>query len=226
MELHDPYRASVPSAAPEGPVKPLDMSGVSFNSDGRVSSAATIAAGYTSSIIAARWLATLIDFAALALIIGVPLMTLGETVAKQATWLWTTLLVAYFPVMETRFGGSLGKLATGTRVVNIRGERPAWWQSIVRTALRLIEVNPFLFGAIPAGLVALMSSNRQRIGDMLARTYVLRRADIARIRTTGTAQVAGPVVSQAAMPVPPPLPPSPLPLPEDDNARWARPARD
>jgi hypothetical protein len=80
-------------------------------------------------------------------------------------------------------------------------------------------------GAIPAGLIALCSSNRQRLGDMLARTYVLRRADIGRIRKTGMARVAEPVWSQAnaSVPVPPPLPPPPPSVPGSDDARWARP---
>jgi uncharacterized RDD family membrane protein YckC len=222
MELHDPYRAPARSDTSPGPAMPVDMSGIAFGSDDTVSSAATIAAGYTSSIIAARWLATIIDSVLLLALLFIPAVALDKSVGEIVIWVSLALIAAYFPVMETRFGGSLGKLATGTRVVNIRGERPSWWQAIVRTLLRLIEVNPFLLGAIPAGLIALCSSNRQRLGDMLARTYVLRRADIGRIRKTGTARVAEPVWSQASVPapVPPPLPPA---VPGPDDARWARP---
>ncbi|MGH8037469.1 MAG: RDD family protein [Stenotrophomonas sp.] len=203
------------------------MSGIAFGSDDTVSSAATIAAGYTSSIIAARWLATIIDSALLLAVLFTPVVALDKAVGEVVIWLSLALIAAYFPVMETRYGGSLGKLATGTRVVNIRGERPSWWQAIVRTLLRLIEVNPLLFGAIPAGVVVLLSGTRQRLGDMLAGTYVLRRADIGRIRKTGTARVAEPVWSQATVavpvPVPPPLPPAPPAVPGSDDARWARP---
>ncbi|WP_421568499.1 RDD family protein [Stenotrophomonas sp. PD6] len=224
MELHDPYRAPARSATSPGPSMPVDMSGIAFGSDDTVSSAATIAAGYTSSIIAARWLATIIDSVLLLAVLFIPAVALDKSVGEIVIWVSLALIAAYFPVMETRFGGSLGKLATATRVVNIRGERPNWWQAIVRTLLRLIEVNPFLLGAIPAGLIALCSSNRQRLGDMLAGTYVLRRADIGRIRKTGTARVAEPVWSQASapVPVPPPLPPSPS-VPGSDDTRWARP---
>ncbi len=199
------------------------MSGISFTSDDRVSSAATIASGYTSSIIAARWLATIIDTAVVLALFFTPVVAMERSVAEKVIWVSLALIVAYFPVMETRFGGSLGKLATGTRVVNIRGEWPAWWQSIVRTLLRLIEVNPFLMGAIPAGIIALCSSHRQRLGDMLARTYVLRRVDIARIRRTGTARIAEPVWSPAPAAAPVPVPP-PLPLVSGaDDARWQGP---
>lgn len=84
--------------------------------------------------------------------------------------------------METQLGGSLGKLATGTRVVNLQGGWPSWWQSIIRTLMRLIEVNPMLIGGIPAGITALASRHHQRLGDMIARTYVLHRQDIDRVR--------------------------------------------
>lgn len=212
MELHDPYCAPAPPATSEGPTVPVDMSAVSFNSDDKVSSAATIAAGYTASIIASRWLATILDILALAVMVVVPMIALDGAFARVALWPCLALLVAYFPVMESCFGGTLGKLATGIRVVDIDGGRPAWWQSIVRTLLRLIEVNPFLFGGIPAGLVALLTPHRQRVGDLLARTYVLRSGDIGRIRPAGTVR-AEPVWNPGPASLPPPLPPLPPALP-------------
>ena len=222
MEPHDPYRAPARSVAQEGPTAPVDMSAVAFNSgDGKVASAATIAAGYTSSIIAARWLATIIDFIVLFLVAGAPLIFLEESIAQKVVWLSLAFLVAYFPVMETVWGGAVGKLATGTRVVNVRGERPAWWQSIIRTLLRLIEVNPFLVGGVPAGIVALMSGNRQRLADMLPGTYVRRRADTARTRRPDAPR-SEPVMRSAAAPATP----SPPPLPGADDSRWARQARE
>jgi uncharacterized RDD family membrane protein YckC len=44
--------------------------------------------------------------------------------------------------------------------------------------LRLIEVNPFLVGGLPAGLVLLLTRRRQRLGDLLAGTYVVRLRDL------------------------------------------------
>lgn len=184
MELHDPYRAPsttvpLPLPAAQGPV---DMTAITFNGEGRQLTAATIAAGYSSSLVARRWLATIIDSAALALIFIGPIVVLPETLAKTVMPLLLLLLAAYFPVMETQLGGSLGKLATGTRVVNLQGGWPSWWQSIIRTLMRLVEVNPMLMGGIPAGITALVSKHHQRLGDMMARTYVLHREDIDRVR--------------------------------------------
>jgi uncharacterized RDD family membrane protein YckC len=48
---------------------------------------------------------------------------------------------------------------------------------MVRTLFRLIEVNPILVGGIPAGIAVLMSAHKQRLGDMVASTYVLRDRD-------------------------------------------------
>ena len=52
----------------------------------------------------------------------------------------------------------------------------------MRTLLRLFEVNPLLLGGIPAAIAVLCSKNRQRLGDMLAGTYVIRTKDLAKAR--------------------------------------------
>lgn len=39
--------------------------------------------------------------------------------------------------------------------------------------MRLVEVNPFLLGGIPAGIAVALSTYNQRLGDMLAGTYVV-----------------------------------------------------
>ncbi|MGH8088625.1 MAG: hypothetical protein ACREPC_10170, partial [Stenotrophomonas sp.] len=83
MELHDPYRAPARPVASNGP----DMSGIAFGSDDTVSSAATIAAGYTSSIIAARWLATIIDSALLLAVLFTPVVALDKAVGEVVIWL-------------------------------------------------------------------------------------------------------------------------------------------
>jgi uncharacterized RDD family membrane protein YckC len=58
-------------------------------------------------------------------------------------------------------------------VVDKAGKRPGLGRATVRTLLRLVEVNPFLIGGLPAGLVAANTKAHQRIGDLLAGTYVV-----------------------------------------------------
>jgi uncharacterized RDD family membrane protein YckC len=95
--------------------------------------------------------------------------------------------------MEGRWGATLGKFGTKIRVVDRLGRVPGYGRAVVRTLLRLVEVNPLLLGGIPAGIIALSSKSKQRLGDMLAGTYVLYLADVERLRQ-GVAQGQGAAV--------------------------------
>lgn len=86
-----------------------------------------------------------------------------------AVWL------AYYLVPEWLVSATPGKLLTGLAVVRTDGRRITWGQAVVRTLTRIVEVNPFLLGAIPAAICILASREQQRLGDMLAGTVVVRR---------------------------------------------------
>jgi len=133
-----------------------------------------IARSYDTSIIVRRWLGCWVDFIALAAIFLLPDALLGNAMYQKLLPLWIMLAVAYFPLTEGLTGRSLGKLATRTIVVNATGNKPGIARAFLRTLLRLVEVNPLLFGGIPAGLVAMSSKTRQRLGDVAAHTYVLK----------------------------------------------------
>jgi uncharacterized RDD family membrane protein YckC len=77
-------------------------------------------------------------------------------------------------LLEWLTGRTIGKLLLGIVVVRFDGGRTRFWQILVRTLLRVVEVNPVLFGALPAGVLVLVSPNRQRLGDRLAGTVVVR----------------------------------------------------
>ncbi|WP_162301437.1 RDD family protein [Cognatilysobacter segetis] len=159
--------------------------------------AASIAAGYDAGIVVRRWLGAWIDFLVLLSFLVVPDYVLGNAKYQATLAVWIGLVVAYFPLMELAFGRSAGKFLTGTRVVNAAGGRPSLGQAVVRTLFRLIEVNPVLAGGIPAGIAVLASKHRQRLGDMVAGTYVLRDRDLRR---------AAPASAPAVAVEPPPLP--------------------
>jgi uncharacterized RDD family membrane protein YckC len=82
--------------------------------------------------------------------------------------------LGYFFASEAAFGTSPGKLAFGLWVRRIEGGPCTVWQAALRTLARLVEVNPLLLGALPAGVAILASTNRQRFGDMMAGTVVRR----------------------------------------------------
>jgi len=112
--------------------------------------------------------ARIIDF----FVLFLPDCFLGDQLYRSTIYIWLFLFLAYFPVLDGYTGYSVGKYIFRVRVVNKYGESPGLLKSIVRALLRLIEVNPILFGGIPAGLVALFSERSHRLGDMLASTYV------------------------------------------------------
>jgi uncharacterized RDD family membrane protein YckC len=157
----------------------LDLQNAASNN--KPISVAAISGNYKYSIMVSRWLGAWIDFIVLAFFLLIPDRLLGNTLYRQTLFIWLGLAAAYFPVLESIFGKTAGKLVTHTRVVDSQGNNPSWKQSIIRTLFRLIEVNPFLLGGLPAGLVALVSSNRQRIGDLVADTYVLKDKDVNQI---------------------------------------------
>jgi uncharacterized RDD family membrane protein YckC len=163
------------------------------NEQGRsLSSAASVAAGYDFSIVVRRWLGAWIDFIVLLSFLLVPDYVLGNETYRATLAIWLSLLAAYFPVTEMLFGRTLGKLVTRTRVVNDAGSRPSFLQAIVRTLFRLIEVNPILVGGLPAGIAVIASRSKQRLGDMVAGTYVLLDRDARQLQLPATATTAEP----------------------------------
>lgn len=159
---------------------------LAFRSDAQVSAktAARISSTYDTSIVVRRWGATWIDFAVLASFLMLPDWLLGNELYQRTMIIWLSLLLLYIPMCEWLFGRTLGKLVVFIQVVDENGNKPSIAQVIVRTLLRIIEVNPLLLGGIPAGIAVLMSKHRQRLGDMAAKTYVLKSSDANALRRT------------------------------------------
>ena len=85
----------------------------------------------------------------------------------------------YFLVQEAIWQATLGKRAFGLTVARLDGLSVGWREAGWRTVLRILEVNPLFLGAIPGGLAVTWSKRKQRLGDMLARTVVVRRKPLA-----------------------------------------------
>lgn len=91
------------------------------------------------------------------------------------TWPWFTLVgihSLYCTLFELRGGLTPGKRLARCIVVSESIEKPTPMQILVRNASRLLEMEPHL-GLWPFLLVMFMTRNRQRVGDMLARTFVV-----------------------------------------------------
>ena len=81
----------------------------------------------------------------------------------------------YFFVFEILWSRTPGKFFQGLVVRKIDGGRSNTKQILIRTIARIIEANPILLGGIPAGIAIISSTEKQRIGDILAGTVVVSR---------------------------------------------------
>ncbi len=102
-----------------------------------------------------------------------PLLVLHE---YSAVWfaigvgLWAVYGIAF----EATLGATPGKLLAGIVVIDEDGEPPGLWGVVVRNLLRAVDSIGFYF----VGFVALsLSSRRQRLGDRLGSTAVVRQGE-------------------------------------------------
>jgi uncharacterized RDD family membrane protein YckC len=87
-------------------------------------------------------------------------------------WLVARLIyAAYCGGFEWYWGTSPGKWMLGCRVFSETGQAPAPIQIAIRNAVRIVELEPLL-QIWPLLLIAVLTRNRQRLGDLLARTLV------------------------------------------------------
>jgi uncharacterized RDD family membrane protein YckC len=104
-------------------------------------------------------------------------------VAKQFPEHWSVLPViaaffaylGYYLFSEAGLCATPGKFLMGLKIVGYNGERPTFKQILIRTLFRLVEVNPFLLGALPAAARIIGSRDKQRFGDYVADTVVVFR---------------------------------------------------
>jgi len=111
-------------------------------------------------------------------ILGVLLMMAGlspetEEYADTTSLLCLVLAFGYYSFFEGVFGGTIGKLLLGMRVVNAEGRNCGLGRALVRNLLRIIDALPFAY-IVGAALVD-SSDKRQRLGDRVAKTYVVAR---------------------------------------------------
>lgn len=143
-----------------------------------------ISSRYGSSIFFRRWAATIIDTLTLAsLLIGSYFIVIHRSGRGPIFTILALfgLFIAYFLyylLVEGLTGYTLGKFVLRIQVVNAKGQRPGFVKSFLRTLVRMIEVNPLLLGGLPAGLCVLLTRRKQRLGDMLADTYVVKARDL------------------------------------------------
>lgn len=116
-----------------------------------------------------RFLNYLIDSLAFGFTYGFMLGLLGLAPRDPIAYMFLSIgaTMTYYTIMEGMFGVTLGKLATGTRVVDERGNPPSWGQVMIRSLCRFIPFEPF----------SLLFSGERMSGwhDSLSETRVVKK---------------------------------------------------
>jgi uncharacterized RDD family membrane protein YckC len=127
--------------------------------------------------IGSRFMALLIDYLIAGVAYGIAILAalaLGGGVAATivAAPALGGINVVYFVLFEVFGGGrTIGKRATGLRVVTDGGGQVGLRASLIRNIIRLVETT---LGYLPAIVSVLATRNNQRLGDLAAGTLVVR----------------------------------------------------
>lgn len=135
------------------------------------------------------------------------LVPLGETTTEPGRFHYTlsgtpfalnfALWIGYFTLFEALFGGTVGKLLVGIRVVKEDGSRLDLGSALVRSVLRVVDGFPYVIPYLVGAVAVWNTPTRQRVGDRVAKTVVIQ---------AGTNRMPP---YQAGMPQFPPPPPPP-----------------
>ncbi len=135
------------------------------------------------NILGIRIVAGFIDVIVLAILGGVMSAIFSESEADGSSFafnlsgvpfiMYIVLCFAYFFVMENATGQTLGKKVMGIKVVAVEGVLTPQ-KVAVRTLLRIVDGFPWILPYLVGTVIAATSSKHQRIGDMAAKTLVVR----------------------------------------------------
>ena len=130
-----------------------------------------------------RVLATIIDGLIFGTVYWLLALAFGDirTEGEAASWagnlpVWADIaygvfVLGYYILLEGYLGRTVGKMATGIKVVSeATSATPGIAAATIRTLLRIIDG---LFSYAVAFITVLASGKRQRLGDMAARTLVV-----------------------------------------------------
>jgi uncharacterized RDD family membrane protein YckC len=95
---------------------------------------------------------------------------------NRGVWLALAIIfgLAIFVILPGLRSTSPGKSATGVRVVNAEGQPPGIGRALVRSLMWIVDDFPYLILPLTGFIVALSSRANQRVGDMVAGTWVVR----------------------------------------------------
>lgn len=134
--------------------------------------------GTENDVVVKRVLAFVIDAVLLGITVGIIGGVLGVVSGRLAA-LVTPLLalvgIVYFIYMEGTYGQTLGKRFTGIVVVKENGGNCDITAAAIRNVLRIVDALPTLY-IVGFAVMYLVGDKKQRVGDLVADTIVLKAA--------------------------------------------------
>ena len=104
----------------------------------------------------------------------------GFSIQGAPAFLGFLLGFLYYVAAEATLGATAGKLLVGLRVVKVDGSPIDWPASLIRNVLRIVD--GFFFYVV--GIILVMTSpTKQRLGDRVAGTVVVRAGTVPRPAT-------------------------------------------
>jgi len=94
----------------------------------------------------------------------------------SGTWLIiTSIIIFIYLVLMEKNGKTIGKLAMGLKVVGEDTQKSiSYRQSILRNLFLVADMIPFILPGLLGLIVSVKSDKKQRIGDMVAGTIVIK----------------------------------------------------
>ncbi|EFM10456.1 RDD domain containing protein [Paenibacillus curdlanolyticus YK9] len=186
MEPIQPGKSTYESVA-FSPVSELEND--RYPSSGPLDAEAIVRTYDSGSVFFRRWGAVVIDnLLVMMIFFGLFAWSIAASVNDDSVWntIAPFLLVGcyfilspiYYWLLETFFGTTVGKWALRVRVVNASGELPGIGKAAIRNLMRILEFCPLMFYGIIAGIIVLIQQKKQRLGDMAAKTFVLKARDL------------------------------------------------
>ncbi|HOI39257.1 MAG TPA: RDD family protein [Methanobacterium sp.] len=137
---------------------------------------------------AQKTIAFLIDFLLISFIFGIVLVAiiLTQTINNYGSvnevilaliWIILDVIIffIYFILLE-KHGQTIGKIIMGIKVVRDSNHNPiSYQQSLVRNLLLIVDLFPYPLPGLLAIIFSAKSSKKQRIGDLVAGTLVLKK---------------------------------------------------
>ncbi len=130
-----------------------------------------------------RFVAILIDTIVIAIVTGIVTALLNPSVSVIIAPNLLAFVVGaasafitffYFVLMEGAYGQTIGKMIVQIQVVQVTGTKISYGDAVVRTILRIIDAIPYFIPYLLGAILIWTSDEKQRLGDRVARTVVVR----------------------------------------------------